>query len=81
MLPESLEPGLTRYLKHHIPPGGFLLAVLRNDLWDACSRADFENRAHLFNIVFWLENNAPREAWGSTEKVRVWLSQRDISQS
>ena len=31
-IPERLHDGLTHYLKHHIPVGDFLTAVLQNDL-------------------------------------------------
>ncbi|HJU12346.1 MAG TPA: hypothetical protein VJ728_15790 [Candidatus Binataceae bacterium] len=38
---------LRRYAHQRIPTGGFLEAVLRNDLRDAHAKADMQNRAAL----------------------------------
>ena len=40
---EHLMPTLDRYIQNHIPTGGFLEAVLSNDLRNALDRADDEN--------------------------------------
>lgn len=50
------------------------MAVLSNDLKEACGRADSFNRRILFEIVVWLYNNAPITCWGSPEKVDAWLT-------
>ena len=44
LIPDYMRGGLRRYLAHGIEPGSFLSAVLRNDLIDACGRADDTNR-------------------------------------
>ena len=75
-VPEYLREGIELYLTAHIPTGSFLLAVLANDLSSACDRADFDSRTHLWNVVFFLQNYAPVEAWGSRDKVRAWLDAR-----
>lgn len=74
--PNSLGPCFRRYIEDKIPPGGFVLAVLCNDLKEACARADDINRRLLWEIVAWLYNEAPSDCWGSPERVEAWLSDK-----
>jgi len=69
-------PSIDRYVEHRIPTGGFLEAVLSNDLRDACSRADTQNRYLLFDIVQHLYWHVPAACWGSPHKVKEWLKGR-----
>lgn len=75
-LPQSLRGAAYRYVEYGILPGDFLIAVLSNDLKEACARADDDNRNRLFDIVSWFYNEAPSPCWGSPEKVRVWVVER-----
>ena len=68
-----LEGSLDRYLNHGIMPGGFLTAVLENNLIEAFGRADTINSMILKDIVLFLYNCFPRGAWGSPERVDDWL--------
>lgn len=70
---EDLIGALQRYLDHGIMPGGFMTACLENDLQDAFGRADHENIRNLHNIVGYLYNEFPSNAWGSREKVQKYL--------
>ena len=72
-LPEHIRCAMQRYIENRIPPGGFLMAVLSNNLVEACSRADSINRERLFDIVSFLYNEVPSVCWGSPEKVKAWL--------
>jgi hypothetical protein len=72
-IPERMMGGLTRYVDHGIEPGGFLTAVISNDLKEAVSRADDENLAKLPAYVAWLYNEAPRGCWGSRENMQRWM--------
>ena len=54
------------------PVGGFLAAVLTNDLFGALGRADADNRAALFTICDYVYNELPSICWGSKEKVAAW---------
>lgn len=72
-VPEHLRDGLSNYLEHRLPPGGFLMAVLSNDLREAMGRADETSRAGLFDLVCYLYNCAPANAWGSPDRVKAWL--------
>ena len=70
---EDIIDSLERYIQHGIPTGGFLEAVISNNLQDACRRADEQNRYRLFDIVAWLYNEAPIECWGSPEAYIAWI--------
>jgi hypothetical protein len=68
-----LEGPLQRYFENRIAPGGFLTAVLSNDLVGAVSRADQQNRSLIPEIVIFLYNRAPAGAWGNEDRVARWL--------
>lgn len=72
-LPEHMRDGARLYIEHGVEPGGFLRAVLQNQLVEAFGRADDTNRAAMFQWAGWLYNEAPRGAWGSPEKVDAWI--------
>jgi hypothetical protein len=73
-VPEYMHDGYILYLLHGIPPGDFLLAVLTNNLRDACGRADNDNARALSRHVYFLYNYAPGNAWGSVDDVTRWLT-------
>jgi hypothetical protein len=75
-IPERMMSGLARYVNDHVLPGGFLQAVLRNDLTDAVCRADDENLANIPAFVGYLYNEAPGMCWGSPAAVAAWIAQR-----
>lgn len=66
----NFRPGMERYIEERIRPGGFLAAVLRNDLMDAAVRAD--ETVDLRALVKWLYNHAPPDCYGSPEKFEAW---------
>ena len=74
LLAENLREPMRLYIEHRIEPGGFLSAVLCNDLSRACGNADHINRYRLFDIVSWIYNEAPSTCWGSERKFNAWLS-------
>lgn len=67
--------GLTRYKDHHIKPGGFLSAVLENNLYRAISQADESSVHSLPEILKWCTNNLVPNSWGSPERVAKWVEQ------
>ena len=73
MRPDTLR-SLELYIDNQVHPGGFLIAVLNNDLKESFARADDANREDLFAIVSWIYCHAPTDCWGSPEKVRAWLN-------
>lgn len=70
--PEALA-ALDRYVQQRIRTGGFLYAVLTNDLYLACKKADAVNRACLFAIVEYVDFELPINSRGSASAVEAWL--------
>ena len=73
MIPKNTLAELKRYVKDRIHPGGFLIAVLENNLRKSFGQADKANREALFEIVCHCYNELPSICWGSPEKVKNWL--------
>lgn len=72
--PNHLVEALQRYVHQGIPPGDFLLAVLRNDLMGAFARADLANIYAMPTIVAYVYNRTPWNCHGSEERVNRWLA-------
>ena len=71
-IPDYLWDGLVAHIINGREVGGFLTAVLMNDLANACFRADVENKVKLCLIVTWIYNHAPSASWGSLDAVKEW---------
>ena len=63
---------LWRWIDKRTDPGGFLTAVLCNDLAKAVSKADDRNVELIPNYVRLLYNHAPMDCWGDDETVDNW---------
>ena len=72
-IPESTLEGITAYIEERRPPGGFLRAVLENNLSESFGRADENNQAALLAIVQYIYWKIPGPCWGSPDKVNAWL--------
>lgn len=70
---DDLYGALERYLNNGIMPGSFLTAVLENNLCEAFGRADICNEHNMKNIVGYVYNHLPSNAWGSKERVTTYL--------
>ena len=75
-IPIEIVESLKRYINHRIPTGGFLHAVLSNDLRESCARADWVNKHCIFDITSFCWNELPAISWGSYEKVDEWLKKK-----
>jgi hypothetical protein len=53
-------------------PGGFLTALLSNDLYAACVTADMCNRHAIWEIMKYVAEELPRLCWGDAPTVRAW---------
>ena len=71
-IPDHMRASVKRYLEEGGEVGGFLMAVLCNNLSGAFARADQTNREALGDWVSWLWNDCPSDAWGSLAEVRAW---------
>lgn len=76
MIPERTKATIDNYAKNLWQPGGFVYAVLTNNLKEAFGRADDENAENMKEIVKYVYNNIPAIAWGSEENVKRWLAQK-----
>ncbi len=56
------------YVKLGLTPGGFVKAVLSNDLMRSFGLADDENRESLFEICSYVYNEVPSSCHGSDKK-------------
>ena len=72
-IPDYTLRGLVNYVENGCPTGGFLYAVLTNDLFGAIGQADQENRPALQEIVQWLYWVPPGGCKGSVDRVQAWL--------
>jgi hypothetical protein len=78
-IPPHMHGALVRYIEDRIEPGGFLGAVLQNNLKEAIGRGDHLNLNKLPDYVTFLYNHAPSGCWGSPEKVFAWLRETPAS--
>lgn len=74
VIPERTLETLEAYVRDHRPPGGFLQAVLSNNLKEALGKADRENLLALKEIVGWVYWECPYKAQGTLENYRAWVS-------
>ena len=74
--PERIRASLDAYAAGAMPVvGGFLTAVLENDLRRAVAHADPVDRVALPEIVAYCEQVLPPESWGSRAAVEAWERQ------
>jgi hypothetical protein len=72
-----LDQSLENYLMYGYQPGGFLTAVLANDLRLAVSRGDHWNKTNLHRIVTEVVHKVPAVAQGNYSAVKNWCEDRD----
>lgn len=71
-LPDHMHASLVEYIERGSAVGGFLEALLSNDLKQTCIRADSDNVEIIGLYVNWLYDNAPAPCWGSAKKFAAW---------
>ena len=73
---QSTLASLEKYRDDRLHPGGWLRAILANDLSCAVGSASVDNQswAVLRDIVAWIYNNVPIVATGSYAAVDDWLN-------
>jgi len=74
--PKRFFDALERYAVQHVETGGFLRAVLENNLTVAVGVADQETVGELKQIVTFVYNRLPSNCWGTPDKVTAWLKER-----
>ena len=76
-VPGRILDSINRYVDDNVPPGGFLTAVLSNDLAKAFGAADSASKPALPEIVRYLNNEVPAQCWGSHDKFEAWLNRKE----
>lgn len=74
---EDCRLAMFNYLVHGWEPGGFLTAVLINDLRLAAGRADHVNRSNLGHVTLWMIHVLPGSCHGSQAAVDSWMARTD----
>lgn len=72
-IPQRTLDTIDNYVLHGLEPGGFVTAVLHNDLAGAVGTADSWNLAALPDIVRYVYNECPSDCWGNQNKVNAYL--------
>lgn len=73
-IPEHIRRSLVEYVTLRRKVGGWLAAVLQNDLKTGVMRADTINLPLLRVYILWLTWNAPPDCWGSKAAYAHWTS-------
>ena len=76
LIPDYMKDGVARYVEYGIMPGGFLTAVLENNLFMAIGKADDCNKQLLANWCMFVWNELPATCWGDKETVKAWAKSR-----
>lgn len=74
VIPERIMQNLLHYVKGEEVPGGFLYAVLCNDLFGAVKKADQEMQPLIPLLCQYIHWNIPIGCHGSPEIVEAWMS-------
>jgi len=75
-IPLYTKQTIDDYVEHGVPPGGFVRAVLANDLIGALSSADYNNSRYMFEIVGYIYNNIPASCHGSHQIIDEWIERK-----
>jgi len=76
LLPKHLKASVWRYIEERQRPecdGGFLQAVICNNLVESYRRIDKKDKERLLDIIAFFYHEAPGNCWGSPEKMEAWL--------
>lgn len=73
VVPQHTREALERYFLYGLEPGGFLTAMLTNNLYGAVGSADHQNIQVIPDIIKWLLTKAPVGSYGSAEAMRSWI--------
>ncbi len=79
LIEPRFKESIDRYIEYGVPTGGFLEAVMSNDLREAVGRADEYALENIPHIVAYLYNDTPMGCWGSRENVQSWLGRESIA--
>jgi len=73
-IPGRTKDTIDNYVLRGWKPGGFVTAMLANDLKGACGAADSINKKYIWDICSYIYNNTPYQSQGSYQAVEDWLT-------
>lgn len=73
-IPKATIEDIQRYVDKGQPPGGFVEAVLSNNLMEACKRADTDNLDAIVAIAQYVYSHVPLNCHGSKDIVNLWCA-------
>ena len=71
------QEAIFNYLVYGWEPGGFLTAVMANDLYRAATVADVENIKRLAHVARFVVYALPHGCYGNYDQVKTWLRLTD----
>lgn len=71
-IPKAVTDAINYHVLEGRHCGGFVTAILENNLTVAVTRADPDNAVLLKEIVMYCIYKIPHGSWGSPEKVKEW---------
>ena len=74
-----MQGSVDRYVQHGILTSRFLTALFSNDLKGAFKYADEHNAAAMHRWAWFMANDMPSCAHGSSEKVSAWIGKHDAA--
>lgn len=77
-IPPHMQDSLRAFFEVGCPVGGFLTAVLSNDLMESFARADSHNRVLMHDYCLFLYNQAP-QITRSKKGVEEWISRGGLT--
>lgn len=75
-IPKLVLDSIDNFVKFGKRPGGFVYAVLSNDLAATITSCDKDNFGNLKDIVLHVCNDIPYNCWGSKNVVEAWVSKQ-----
>jgi len=73
-IPQETFKALQNYVVNHRAPGGFLAALLSNNLMETVLMSNLDNRQSIPLIFEYVLHHCPGNCWGSPEAVEKWVS-------
>lgn len=77
-IPGYMHSAIIDYYEKGYQPGGFLTALINNDLRETFARADDTNIRHIRNYIMWFYNFAPGGTWGYPDAVETWINSAEF---
>ena len=77
---QDMLVAIENYIDHHKPTGGFLEAIISNQLREALGRADPENLKNIQAFIAFFIWEAPSTCWGSPTEYKDWTTSVLVSE-